>query len=256
MLVIEAVEYAFRTLGSIPGGPTTVRLQNRGAEPHMAQFLRLNPGVAPEQVQGALRQGPAAAAPLVTSAGGPGLVMPGATSEVVLDLRAGQYLIACFFPAPDHVTHAAKGMLLPLTVAPPTTVAPMPAVAGTITLRDFAFAMPTTFPAGRQLYRVVNAGPQDHEMQLQRPAPGKTVGDVLAYFARFADPLADPAAGPPPADLIGGMTALSAGESGTLVLDLPPGEYVATCDIHDQTRPEHALHAHLGMIQSFRVTAA
>jgi hypothetical protein len=40
------------------------------------------------------------------------------------------------------------------------------------------------------------------------------------------------------------------------VLDLPPGEYVATCDVHDQSRPDGALHAHLGMIQAFSVTAA
>jgi hypothetical protein len=253
VLVIEAVEYAFKTMGSIPGGPTTVQLRNRGAESHQAQLLLLNPGVAPDQVREALRQGPGAAAPLATFTGGPGIVAPGATSEVVLDLRAGQYLIACFVPGPDHIAHAAKGMLLPLTVGAPTTTMPMPAVAGTITLRDFAFAMPATFPAGRRLYQVVNAGPSAHELQLLRPAPGKTVADVLAWNGRFANPGTDPAAGPLPADSIGGMQTLSAGGSGTLVLDLPPGAYVAACNVHDQSG---ATHAHLGMIQGFSVTPA
>lgn len=56
-LVIEASEYAFKTLGSIPAGVTTVQMKNLGKEDHEAQFVRLNDGITPEQFIAAIRAG-------------------------------------------------------------------------------------------------------------------------------------------------------------------------------------------------------
>src|SRR5947209_1153789 len=56
VLAIDASEYAFKTLGSVPGGVTTVQLRNIGKEPHEAQFIKLNPGVTLDQVIAALQQ--------------------------------------------------------------------------------------------------------------------------------------------------------------------------------------------------------
>ena len=83
--------------------------------------------------------------------------------------------------APDGVPHLAKGMLKPLQVTP----APAPATAntvdarGTFTLKDFSFEMPDRLPAGLATYKVVNVGPQIHELNLLKLAPGKSLDDAL-----------------------------------------------------------------------------
>ena len=250
-LVIEAVDFGYKTMGSITAGPTRVQLKNLGAEPHHAQFMLLNPGVTLDQFGAAFKQGPGAAFPLVTFLGGPGAVAPTGQTEVLLDLPAGQYVLACFVEGQDHIAHAAKGMTLPLMVNPSTVApAPLPTPAATIALVDFTFEIPPTLPAGRSLVRVMNKGPQPHEFNLVQLAPGKTLDDVKAFF----DPMPGAApAGPPPGLPIGGMNALAPGKEGTAVLDLRPGNYAAICNVPDQSAPNGPSHLHLGMIKGFTV---
>src|SRR5258707_11078773 len=83
-LIIEAFDFGYKTLGSIPGGVTTVQLKNTGSELHHAQFMLLNPGVTTEQFGAALRQGPDAAFALATVAGGASMIAPNGMTEVVL----------------------------------------------------------------------------------------------------------------------------------------------------------------------------
>ncbi len=232
-MVIEAFDYGFRTLGSIPGGPTRVQMKNTGTEDHHAQFLLLNPGVSLEQVAAALQKGSDGADALVTYAGGPGGVPAGGSAEVILDLKEGQYLIACFLRGADHLPHFAKGMRMPLTVTAPTVATlPTPVVNGAITLFDFNFTMPDALPAGRSMYTVTNTGAQYHEFAVGRLLPGKTADDFKVFF--------DPAArgGPPPGIAVGGMQALTRGNTGIVVLDLAPGNYVALCSVPDQSKPQ------------------
>lgn len=127
-----------------------------------------------------------------------------------------------------------------------------PRPAATITLVDFAFEMPTTFPTGRTYLQVVNKGTQAHEFNIMRLLPGKTLDDVKAFFDPA--PGSTPPAGPPPALPIGGMNGLTVGKMGLAVLDLTPGQYAALCNIPDQSVPNGASHLHLGMVKSFSVT--
>jgi hypothetical protein len=110
-------------------------------------------------------------------------------------------------------------------------------------MRDFMFDGPDTVPAGQVTYRVVNSGPQPHELNILRLAPGATPVDVLTW---------QPDQGtPPPFEAVGGMNGLSQGESDYMTLDLEPGTYVAICNIPD---PGTGLpHARLGMIRQFTV---
>jgi len=251
-MVIEAFDFGFRTLGSIPGGPTRVQMTNTGKEPHHTQFMLLNTGVTPDQFSAALAKGPDAADALVTQAGGVGVILPGSSAEVILTLKEGQYMIACFISGADHIPHLAKGMLMPLKVtAAPAAAAPAPAVNGTITLFDFNFTMPDTLLAGKSMYTVTNTGAQFHEFNIGQLAPGKTLADAKA----FLDPAPNtpPPAGPPPVTPVGGMNALSKGNSGIVVLDLMPGDYVALCRVRDQSKPNGDSHVHLGMIKGFTV---
>src|SRR5205823_2872492 len=81
-LDITAVEYGFQTLGSVPAGLTTIRLQNRGREPHFAHFFRLNDGVTTEQYLAAVKTDlqvnrPGASTALAVEMGGPSTTAPG-----------------------------------------------------------------------------------------------------------------------------------------------------------------------------------
>lgn len=245
LLAIEAVEYGFRTNGSVAAGTTMVQMKNLGQEDHQAQFLRLNDGVTPAQVQDALKD-PRTLGRLTTLVGGPGTIGARGMSAAMMDLKEGRYLLACFVPDRDEVSHAAKGMVLPLMVTAATGAGmPMPATQGTVTMKEFSFALSTSaLPTGRSMVAVTNEGAQPHEFAVLRLMPGKTAADVTRYFTA-------PPAGPPPFVAAGGLTALSPGQRGIAALDLTPGGYAAVCFLPDAASGKE--HLQLGMIAGFVV---
>ena len=246
LLVVRAMEYSFQTMASVPGGVTTIRLQNVGKELHQAQLVRLNDGVTVDQFTVALKSdlggGGNTIEALVAPAGGPNAVVGGGTAEVIQDLQAGQYVLLCLLPNPQGMSHAALGMILPLTVTAPTGPAvALPLVGDTITLANDDFMLPA-FTTGRKLYQVVNAGAQPADFQIIGIAPGKTLDDVKQYLAgpqppagtpgtmaSMSTPMASAIAAPGPIPVTGGagIATLLPGQSGIVVLDLTPGEYAA-----------------------------
>jgi hypothetical protein len=241
---IMASDYAFDAPDTLPAGLVTVRLMNHGNEPHHAQLLRLNPDVSFPDFAQALQDEGEGALKLVTLTGGPGALSPFKSAEVTLNLTPGDYVLACFISSDDGVPHLAKGMLKPIAVqAAETQETTSPASAGTLNMRDFTFDIPDTVPAGLVTYTVVNNGPQPHELNILKLAPGATATDVLAW---------SPEAGtPPPFEAVGGMNGLSQGEADYVTVDLDAGNYVAICNIPD---PNTGLpHSHLGMIRPFTV---
>lgn len=250
ILMIEAVEYGFHTNGSVAAGMTMVHMKNLGQEDHQTQFLRLNDGVTLPQVQAAFQTGERATATLTTLTtlvGGPGTASAGGTSAAMMNLAEGQYLLACFIPGRDGIPHAAKGMILPLTVTAATAPAALaPVTQGMVVMKEFSYALSaSTLSAGRSMLAIVNEGVQAHEFGLLRLAPGKSAADVTGYFA--ATPT-----GPPPFAAAGGLTALSPGQRGIAVLDLTPGSYAAVCFLPDAASGKE--HLQLGMIAGLTVT--
>jgi plastocyanin len=228
-ITIMARDYSFDAPDAVSAGPVSFVLQNEGQEEHHAQFVRLNDGVTLEQFGAALRQGPAAAFPLVTFRGGPSVTRPGQASfEVTLDLEPGTYMMLCFIESPDGVPHLAKGMVRPLAVTPSPTVV----------MRDFAFDVPA-IRAGVQTVRVVNQGPQPHEMAIARVPDDVTPEQIAAALER-------PEAPPPfPMENLSGMQALSSGLEGWVTVDFVAGTYVLLCFVPD---PATGLpHVALGM---------
>ena len=221
-LVIQAVEYGFQTMGSIPAGVTTVQLKNLGKEHHEAQFVRLNEGVTLDQLLAALQQ-QGEPPPIFTYEGGPAEVVPGRTAEVTLNFTPGQYALLCFVDAPDGMPHAAKGMYLPITVnAASGSTGALPEGKGTIALGGSALALPATLPVGRSMYRVTNGGQEPHAFFYGRIPADKTADDVIQAAS---DPNSN---GPPPwFEPFGGMDALKPGGAGNVVLDLAAGNYAA-----------------------------
>jgi hypothetical protein len=246
-ITIKASDYAFEVPDQIEAGLVTVNLVNDGHELHHAQIIRLNEGVTPEQFQTALQQDPAAAFPLIMFVGGPGVVDPGRHSKVTLELSPGQYMLLCFIPSHDGVPHLAKGMIKPIEVVAHTDhdhpSVSEPKADAVVKLMDFSFVLPSEIKAGKQLWQVVNEGPQPHEIAIMKLAEGKTMADVQAFMQAPQ--------GAPPFASVGGFQAINPDASGWLHLDLEPGNYVAICHVPDPASG-HA-HAELGMILPFSV---
>ncbi len=223
-LVIEASEYAFKTMGSLPAGVTTVQMKNLGKENHEASIVRLNDGITPEQFLAAVQAaGNGEPPPIFTYEGGPAEIVPGKTSEVVLDLQAGQYMLLCFVSAPDGQPHAMKGMVLPIKVNAATGAPrPLPTGKGTLALGAAnGFDLPATLPAGKGQYRVTNQGKTPRAFYIGAIPADKTLDDVNAELAK-------PDSGPPPwFTANGGMDGLKPNGSGVVTLDLAPGKYAA-----------------------------
>jgi uncharacterized cupredoxin-like copper-binding protein len=243
-ITIKAADYSFEAPAQLEAGLVTINLVNDGQEPHHAQILRLNEGVSLEQFQAALQQGPEMALPLAVAAGGPGIVDPGLSSQVTLDLSPGQYLLLCFVPGHDGVPHLAKGMARPFEVvaAVDAVKAAAPKADATVKLLDFSFVLPPEIKAGPQVWQVVNEGPQPHEILLIKLAEGKSMGDFQAFMQAPH--------GAPPFANVGGFQAIHPGETGWLHLNLTPGEYVALCYIPDEKGKPHIEH---GMALPFTV---
>ncbi len=243
-IVIKATDYAFDAPAQVNAGLISVRLENNGQELHHAQLTRLQDGKTMADLQAALAQGEEAAMALLEFVGGPSVLDPGKSQEVVLDLKAGNYVLLCFIPSADGVPHLAKGMVKPIqVVAAGQSGAQAPQANLSIVLKDFGFEMPAEVKAGKQTWEIKNAGPQLHEMVIFKLAPGKTMDDVGAFFQSPA--------GPPPFEAVGGMQALSVGKSAWLVLDLQPGNYIALCNVPDPASGK--AHSELGMIMPFTV---
>lgn len=248
-LTLGAGDYAFDWPETIEAGRMVITMENTGREPHHAQLVRLREGVTLDDARAALphlEEDPAAMLSLVTLQGGPGIIVPGATQRLILDLKPGTYVWVCGIPAADGEPHFAKGMLAPFEVVPDgTEAAAEPEADGRLALQDFAFALPEPIGAGRQLWEVVNEGHQPHEFLLAQLAPGATALD-------FAMAAFDPAAeGPPPGMPVGGLQAVEPGTTAWLELDLAPGTYGAVCFIPDPASGEP--HIALGMVAEFTV---
>jgi hypothetical protein len=150
----------------------------------------------------------------------------------------------CLVDLPDHVPHFAKGMVKPLKV---TAAAGTPAVAPTpdvtISLVDYNFAVKGNLTAGKHTIKIENNGPQVHEIEIIRFAPGKTMKDLGDWMAKPE--------GPPPANGIGGLAATLKGGSAFYNVELTPGKYVMICFVPDAK--DGKPHMEHGMVKEFEV---
>jgi len=240
----EAGDYSFTGPETVPAGVVTVRLSNFGLEPHHAQLMRLKDGVSFDQLMAALQEEGDAAIRFVTLEGGAGAIDPHRNTEATLNLKEGSYVLVCFIPSPDGVPHLAKGMLKPIQVVAAGNAEPEPGARGVLTMSDFRFEMPDVLPSGEQTYRVVNAGPQPHELNVVRLAVGKTIQDVLVWEREPQ--------GPPPFEAVGGLNAFEQNGAGFIRFDLPAGTYAAVCHVPDMNG-SGLPHTALGMIKQFSV---
>ena len=240
---VIAKDFAFIASDSIPGGWTTFRMKNEGTMLHHVAIFRVDSGKTIADAQAVFKNPPPLPAWLVP-VGGPNSTDPGTESNATLNIQAGQYLMLCFFETPDHVPHFAKGMIHPFVVTAANGSNTEPAADATITLADYSFTVDGKLSAGKHTIRVLNKGPQDHELILARLAPGRTMKDLGVWAAKME--------GPPPASVLGGVMGFSKSTGVKYFdIDLTPGNYAMLCFLGDVK--DHQMHFKHGMGKEFKV---
>lgn len=242
---VHAKDFAFTAPDTVPAGLTTITLVNAGPGIHHVQLVRLDSGKTVADVTKAMNGlGPFPA--WAHAAGGPNpTTTPGAQTEATVDLAPGSYAIICMVDVPDHVSHYKKGMARALTVTPYTGAAPTLGAADvTITATEYAFTMTDTVKPGMRTFDVKLPGKQPHEVVVFKLDPGKTMRDLAKWGASFQ--------GPPPATVIGGISAIDPGMTARFMANITPGDYVLLCFINDSKDGKpHMMH---GMALQFKVT--
>jgi hypothetical protein len=240
LLRIVATDFSFSAPASIPAGLTRIRLANQGRTWHEALITRLPDGVTAEAYIAGARAGEAFPVSAI-DAGGPGIIAPGDSSEVVLGLEPGTYAIVCW--SDNHVKTA--GMVVTVLVTEPSrpvdTARVYAGVDGEISLANYQFVHSTPFRAGRQLLRVRNASTLPHDLSIYRLEEGRTLQDFASWYAIRE--------GTPPAVPVGGTSTISQGHELLLDITLGPGRYFAAC----ATPEGDKIHAQLGMIEEFEI---
>ena len=242
---ITARNYAFEMPDRIPAGVTTFELTNAGTELHHVQIIRIDSGKTFDDLMAAFKQeGPPPA--WAVFVGGPNAPAPGGgVSTATLNLKAGNYGVICLIPSPGETApHFTKGMLHPLTVTPIQTVAnSMPKSDITITTSDYAFTFSRPITKGMHSLKLKNSmGPQFHEVEVVRLAPGKNAQDMLSWIQKME--------GPPPGEPLGGITAINKGQDANFFINFTPGEYAVFCFLPAPDGKDHAAH---GMFKQFTV---
>ena len=241
--VIHAKDFTFDAPDSITAGWTTFHLVNDGPNLHHAQVVRLDSGKTVADLEAAFKN-PGPPPRWMVMVGGPNAPDPGGQSDATMNLEAGQYALICFVDIPDHVEHFKKGMIKSLKVTPSTTAgAPEPTSDASVVLTDYAFTFQGSLNAGKHTIKILNKGPQVHEIELIRLAPGKTMKDLNAFFAKPD--------GPPPGNALGGVAAVIPGITSYMTADLTPGNYVLICFVPDAKDGKR--HLEHGMVKEFKV---
>lgn len=243
--VVHAKDFAFDAPDSVTAGWTTFHFVNDGSTLHHAALARLDSGKTVADLEALMKADPKAAPPKwMVDIGGPNAPDPGGSTDATFNLSAGNYVVLCFVDLPDHVPHFAKGMIRPLKVVASTApAAPEPTADATITLSDYAFNVTGKLTPGKHTIKIVNNGPQEHEVELARLNAGKTGKDLLAWVGKPE--------GPPPGNALGGVAGAVPGTTSYFTVDLPAGDYSFICFIPDmKDQQPHFMH---GMIKDFKV---
>jgi uncharacterized cupredoxin-like copper-binding protein len=243
-VTITATDYAFDGPAQVPAGATTMRLTNQGKQLHHAQLIKLEEGKTVDDVLKLVKT-PGPLPPWIKFVGGPNAIPPGQQAVATAGLAPGKYAYVCVIPGADGVPHLAKGMIKAFEVTGPAGAAmELPAPDVTITLADYDFKTSGPLTPGVRTIRVENAGPQVHELQLLKLAPGKKVED----FGRWAE---TGMKGAPPAEPVGGVVGLDKGGNGSFTANLTAGDYGLICFVPDaKDGKPHLAH---GMMKTIKV---
>jgi hypothetical protein len=245
-VVFKGLDYAFESPNLISAGLVTLKFDNVGTEDHHLQIARINDGVTFEEFVTKLQTEGEAAYALLEAVGGVGILQPGASQSVTVNLqKPGLYIALCVLPNAEGVPHLALGMIKPIEVVAATNVdAETPEADLEVHILDFGYDIPTEVSAGKQTWEVVNHGVQPHEMLVAKLKDGKTISDVMTYLQNAEQ-------GEAPYEFAGGAQGMATGYSNFVEFDFAVGDYVALCFIPDAATGKP--HVALGMVRPFTV---
>ena len=242
VVTITARDFAFTMPDTIQAGVTKIVLVNEGPNLHHAQLIRLEGGKTFADLEAALKAG-GPPPDWSHDMGGPSPPPTGGSASTITTLEPGNYAVVCFVDVPDHVPHFAKGMVKSFVVVPGTSTAVEPTPTITMTVSDYAFVTDTVLSAGKQVVKVVNSGPQVHEVIVFKLDSGKTVDDLMKYGQTYEGKI--------PGTTMGGITGVRPGSTHFFEVDLTSGNYILLCFVPDsKDRQPHIAH---GMMQPFTI---
>lgn len=233
----------------LPSGRVRLRLVDRGSRAQRVVLTRLRPRQsAAAFLEGAQRWLAGGDFGLWgVDPGSPGMVAPGDSTEVVVQLDPGHYVMARWSSRPDGSVRIAMATKTTFQVlAPPVGIpeadAPRPDLSVRITDDDYRVSGPLT--SGHHVVKVSNYGLREHDFELVRLLDGHTTAEARTW-------LAGGMRGPAPLVFVGGLVAVSPGYTGYLTVTLAPGRYLAVCLVPagSDREPEVAR----GMLASLRV---
>jgi hypothetical protein len=246
-VIVTAADFAFTAPDTITAGLEMFHLANKGPSVHHLQIVALDSGKTTGDLMNAMKNpGPPPA--WARFVGGPNAVapIPTDTSVAWLTLPAGNYALLCLIPDTAGMPHFAKGMVRALTVtASAATPAPMPRPDIVIHLKDYGFDVTGNLTAGPHTIRIVNDGPQMHEVLIGQMAPKKKAMDMVNWAERGH------MRGMPPIHPLGGATGLAPGASEEIAVTLAAGDYGLWCFMPGPDGKDHVEH---GMWKDVKVS--
>ncbi len=242
VVTITARDFAFTMPDTIQSGMTKIVLVNEGPNIHHAQLFRLEGGKTLADLEAALKAGGPPPSWAVDM-GGPNPPPTGGSTSTVQQLEPGNYVVLCFVDLPDRVPHFTKGMVKGFVVAPGTSNAVAPTPTVTMTVADYSFTTDTALTAGRQMVKVVNNGPQSHEVIVIKLDSAKTLDDFMKFMETYKGDL--------PAEPVGGIASVRPGTTNYFEVNLSPGEYVLICFVSDSK--DGKPHVSHGMLQRLTI---
>ena len=180
-----------------------------------------------------------------TIVGGPGSMAAGQSSQALVHIPAGDWVV---FPEGNQQP-------VPITAAESAdsnTTAPNPDL--TIQLVDFAFGGFTDVKAGPQIWEVTNLGGQPHMLTMAKVPDGTTIAQVLNTISAMdmGTPSPDALSDDQIQSVPDGVLLLSTGQTMYLPVTLDAGTYMALCFVTDPiTGMPHVME---GMIAVFKTT--
>jgi len=155
---------------------------NAGKEPHYALFVRLTEGKHAADFLSWRRSGTALPswAALVS---GPAPVAPGDSTDVLLTLPAGHYVVLCSYPTGGGAQqHVDLGMARDLDVVDRHVDTADPPASITLELSDSAFRLSSAIHAGPTVVTVENRGTRVQQALITRLRDGVALPDELHWF--------------------------------------------------------------------------
>jgi len=241
------------SMDQIPAGNIILNVINQTSSENSAGILGPGEGQTIDDLKNAAATpvaDPDAFPPFLYDAtilGGPGTVAPGGSSQVLVTVPAGDWVIFTQGDQPPTFFTAAEG---------PDSNTTNPTAALNVALGDFYFGGLDNVAAGPQIWQVTNEGVQPHMLVMGKVPDGTTFDQFMATLQ--TEMTGTPVAGALDSDQVqflnDGVFLLSKGQSMWLPLDLADGTYVVMCFVTDpNTGQPHVME---GMVNMFTTGGA